>query len=294
MEPTQAGIRRWWILTAIFALPFTFFLIRVAGSTSEAQAGAPTETHPVSQELFAQATDYARTELTGPPEDPEPQAEIETRWSELHGQWMKALSWQEGWLYRAMVIEYRGDMGTDPETGWPLPNQALWEEWFLRGENDVPVSRSVLRRTDLERGNVWTYSWLEGIYVNHVTGTRYPDEGPYQFDFAADLGCFSALGNHPQRTLSAEWRREDGVSLYAVILRKNYRDPIQGIDDDPRAFVASETLCSREAETGAPVRIERVIITEAGERVVMDRVYDYQIQAGSTPPAALLALFEQR
>lgn len=288
----QRRVAPWWTLGAIVALAaLSFFAVwrRPDARAGRSSGPDPASTKSISRDAGAFEPGHVLSQRNS-----DAGSGIEARWAELHDRWLEALDWQGGWLYVARVIEYEGDLGTDPETGRPLPNRSLWEEWFLRENGQDRVQRSLLQRTDLDLGNVWAYSWTEEVYVSHITGAHIPDQSPSTFDPSASLGCFSALDDFSGQIRSAEWREQDGVSLYEVTIRKVYPAPVRGVDDDPRTFVASETRCSRDAETGAPVRIERVAITDAGERVLRDRVYDYQVHAGETPPAQLLSLFAQR
>ena len=221
------------------------------------------------------------------------EADIFVEWVRLHDNWIKDLQWVKGWLYYASVAEYKGDLGVDPETGWPLPNRVRWERWLSK-DNEGRIEVVLTRRTDQERGNVWLYSWIDGVSLHHNTGTTQPDNNWYQFTLKNGLNCFSATGKQAIQTIvSAERSDAGGVSQYTVIFSTEH-EPVRGVDGDPRTFVATELRCTRDAATGEPLSIEQINITDNGERVTVSYLHSFVHQVGVEPPKEMLSLLEQR
>ncbi len=265
-------------------------LVGLLGVAAAAQERAvTTEGHPPASTMGA-ASAAAAPQGTPPVSS---RSEVESTWGLLTEKWLQQLG-DEGWLYLAYKEEYRGDLGTDPETGWPLPNRALRELWILR--DDAGLLTIVLtRRTDLARGNTWLLSWADDLLVNHTGGVRTADDSWKEFHPIKDLGCVQPPEVDPQAQgfTTAEWKTEVSKSLYVVTIHTTY-PPISGIYGDSNTYVATDITCVRDGDTGAVVSAEQALTTVDGERVVTTRNYDFVVQRVSEPPAEMLALLDQR
>ena len=265
-------------------------LVGLVGAAAAAQEGDTTVVtggHPQASTMGKAAVAPQGT----PPVSP--RSEVESTWGLLTEKWLQQLG-NEGWLYLAYKEEYRGDLGTDPETGWPLPNRALREIWFLKDDAGLPTI-VLTRRTDLTRGNTWLLSWADGLLVNHTSGVRTADDGWKDFHPIKDLGCVQPPEVAPQVQgfMTAEWKTEASRSLYVVTIHTTY-PPISGIYHDSNTYVATDITCVRDGDTGAVVSAEQALTTVDGECVVATRNYDFVVQRVSEPPAGMLALLDQR
>lgn len=217
--------------------------------------------------------------------------------NELTETWLAGAG-SEGWLVVSYKDELTGELGADPETGWPLANQALWEMWYTldaAGRNTTVL----VRHTDPERGNVTRVAWEGGVLLRDPSGVREPGHDWETYRPVRDHFCNSRLpdflgpsGGDVMRQAVAEWTTDTaGASQWTVTMTTRY--PPTGLARDPNTYVATELTCSRNGATGAMEGTEEVYVTDRGERVLKQRTYDYTLTRVVIPPAEMLALLDQ-
>lgn len=234
--------------------------------------------------------------ILGQPTPPTtPRSQVEGRWRALTQKWISDLG-TEGWLYLAYTEELSSvELGVDPETGWPLPNHARRELWFLQDSLGMPTI-VLSRRQDLDRNHTWLSSSKDGVLVRHSSGVREESDEWRQFHPILDLTCVELPPVVPDLRgwMLAEERQEGGRTLYVVTFHVDYATLISGVYKDDNTYAASEFTCIRDAETGAVVSSEGAQFTVEGVRVVGGRGKDFEVRRVAEPPAEMMVLLDER
>jgi hypothetical protein len=221
---------------------------------------------------------------------------------ELTAKWLDALG-SGNWLYLASKYETTEDVGMDPETGLPLPNKSLWENWYTL-DADGRQTIYLLRRTDLERGNVDYVAWqndrLYRLPGGTIEDTRQQGDAWRTFRPLIDDSCNSHL-----RTFLSP--ADDGITkkisaeLISVPNREKWvftssieHSPVSDVSGYPGSvFTGAEFICYRDNQSGAPEGFELFLITEKGERVLLNREYDVIAQWVDDIPTEMFDILQQ-
>jgi len=206
----------------------------------------------------------------------------------------------EGWLFVSYKEERQGELGIDPETGWPLPNHALWEIWYIL-DSDGYQTTTLVRRTDLERGNVGRVAWSGGILLRQPGGVR---EGGHDNwatyrpirDHYCNTRLSEVLNDEGEVTaeLAEQWVTDVAGLRHWVTIIKVAHPPVSNVfQGDPNTYVAVETSCTRSGETGAIESTDQAYITIEGKRVLKRHTIDYVVIRVPEPPAEMLALLDE-
>ncbi len=225
---------------------------------------------------------------------------------ELTIKWAEQVTTEE-WLYISYIDEVNtdvalgvGDDAIDPETGWPLPTRALWEKWYKLDDKGQQFI-SIIQRTDLDRGNVTQVIWQDGNLLRLPSGVRENTFVPGRRVWEIyrpiwDHVCNKKLQysiSQPQDDVSikADWVTNDvGKEQWALTMTLYYppvSDAYKGV-----TAIANQSVCYRNAETGAVEYINSYVISDTGELVLVDRTYNYMAIPLKEPPADVLALLE--
>lgn len=218
--------------------------------------------------------------------------DFEQTWARLSDRWLAQLE-GPGWVYSAYKMESPGDHGIDLNVNWPLPNRRLNEHWYLVDEGGR-ILAVLGRGTDLERGNVWLGSWQDNRLVLHYPGKQV-DMGPDVYTTLEDalrLRCHKP--EQPNATLTSEFIQDGERSLFVSTSVMIYDNPSSTAGPIPGVYSGQEITCIRESPTGAMVSLEKILIGEDHQRVLLTRLYDFNQQRVAEPPAEMLALLDQR
>jgi hypothetical protein len=219
--------------------------------------------------------------------------------NELTAKWLDQLG-NDGWLFVSYKDELLGSLGIDPETGWPLANKALWEHWYELDSDGRPAS-VLVRHTDLERGNVTRVVWTDGVLLRDPSGVK---EDGHQWEIyrpIVDHFCNSKLSETLRYSgevvgeVSEDWTEDaNGNALWVVTMKVTY-PPVSTADvsGEPNTYIATETTCTRNAETGAVVNSDHVFITLEDDRLLYQRTYEYVVTRVPQPPAEMLDLLDK-
>lgn len=237
---------------------------------------------------------------TGKPAPPKGPPDVITTSEELTAKWLSQAE-GEGWLYFSHKEESPGDNGVDPETGWPISNQTLWERWYKLDSQGKPII-FLLRHTDLERGNVGRVAWQDGVLLRSPSGVR-EEAQDWQYVPLKDHYCHTWIS----RTLGfrgeletvgevvAQWiGTASGARRWQVTMKLSF--PPVSVEDasgNAETIVGTILTCTRDGETGAVESSEYYSITPGDGRVLIQRAYDYIVSRVPEPPAEMLALLDQ-
>jgi hypothetical protein len=230
--------------------------------------------------------------------------EIASRAQEMAEKWRTSIQGQ-GWLFLSYNDELPYVKGTDPDTGWPLFNRVLWEQWYEL-DKDGLVTALLVRATDLDRGNVYRLAWQDGNLTRSPAWTL--DAGPewlsYDYRPINDHFCITSiidaaeLATKGTAEMTGEVTEEsqlvDGKTVWSI--RATLRHPpeittdVTGVEG---TYSASAISCSWSQETGVLIGSELRFVTDAGSEVLYQRTFDYEAAMVEEPPSEMLQLLEK-
>lgn len=219
---------------------------------------------------------------------------------ELTTKWLTTLN-SEGWLFVSYKDEtFLGDQAIDPDTGWPLPEQSIWENWYMLDENGQQTA-VISQRTDLERGNVIQSIWQDGMLLRlpsnvkddtRVTGRAWESFKPLQDHF-----CNTKISSfvYPptdgiNQEIESKWEVTGEGKKQWVLTMSVYYPPVADAFKDI-VVIGNQDICYRSEETGAVEHTEHFIITDKNERILLSRTYDYITVRVKEPPADIVHCF---
>ncbi len=221
---------------------------------------------------------------------------------ELSTKWLNTLG-NGNWLYLASKYETTEDVGADPETGLPLPNKSLWENWYAL-DADGRQTIYLLRRTDLERGNVDYTAWQHDVLYRLPSGvwvdTSQQGNVFQAFRPLSDNPCSSRLqtfltpaDNNIARKISEEILSNLNGEQWIVTMIIEH-PPVSDVSGfSGSVFTGEEFVCRWDNQTGALEGFEQFLITEKGERVLLNRAYDFIAQWVDDIPAEMVDILQQ-
>lgn len=221
---------------------------------------------------------------------------------ELTTKWINSLE-NGNWLYLASKYETSEDVGVDPDTGLPLPNKSLWESWYTL-DIDGRQTTYLLRRTDLERGNIDYVAWQDDLLYRlpseTLIDTSQQGDVWRMFSPLRDDSCNSRLqtflspvNDDIVKKVSAELISTSNGEQWVVNMVTEH-PPVSGVSGFPdKVFNGEEFICYRNNESGAMEGSELYLITDKGERVLLNRVYDVTAQWVDEIPADMLDILQK-
>lgn len=228
--------------------------------------------------------------------------EIINKGDELTKKWLNSLG-NGNWLYIASKYETAEDVGVDPDTGLPLPNKSLWESWYTL-DTDGRQTTYLLRRTDLERNNLDYTAWQNDILYRlpseTLLDTRQQGDVWKMFRPLNDVSCnsrlqtfLSPISNDIAQKISAELISTSNGEQWVVTMVTEH-PPVSDVSGFPsKVFTSKEFICYINNESGAMEGSELYLITDQGERVLLNRVYDVIVQWLDDIPADMLDILQQ-
>jgi hypothetical protein len=220
--------------------------------------------------------------------------------NELTQRWLDQMG-DNGWLYLSYKDEFLVDeSGVDPETGRPLARRALWELWYELDSSGGEVISVLVRHTDLDSQDVTRVAWKDDTLLRYPSGTM--ERGhPWEYQPIRDHFCNTEIGRtmrlagDTSGTVTDEWVRDKtGDEVWEVRMTVGYPAvSTTDVSGQPNQYVATETRCTRQVETGAIQSSELAFVTEDGKRILYERTYDYSANRVQEPPAEMRELLEQ-
>lgn len=222
--------------------------------------------------------------------------------NELTTKWLNSLG-NGDWLYVTSKYETTEDVGVDIETGIPLPNKSLWESWYIL-DADGRQTTYLTQRTDLERGNVdysaWQNDKLYRLPSGTLVDTSQQGDAWKGFRPLIDDSCnshlqtflFPAYDDIAKKVSEKLVNTPNGKQWVVVMLTEH--PPVSDVSGFPnKVFSGEEFICYRNNETGAVEGSELYLITDTGERVLLNRVYDVVAQRVDEIPTDMLDILQQ-
>lgn len=223
---------------------------------------------------------------------------------ELTTRWLEEVSAEE-WIYSAYKddIDDRVIIGyppIDPDNGWPLPRNSMWEYRFKlddQGRRAIYIQQ----RTDLELGNVSQAVWQDGNVLKLPSGIRENTNVPGRMNTyrpIRDNFCHAYLlrlssKSQEEASIEAEWvTNATGASQWVLTMIAYYPPVVSDAYPDMKV-IGNKDVCYRNAETGAVERTEHYVIPETGEPFLAGWTYDYVVKPLKELPPEMLALIEQ-
>lgn len=221
---------------------------------------------------------------------------------ELTTKWLNSLG-NGNWLYITSKYETTEDVGVDLDTGLPLPNKSLWESWYTLDTNGQQTTY-LLRRTDMERGNLDYVAWQNDTMYKLPSETLIDtsEQGDTWKIFRPlnEVSCNSRLqtflspvSNDIVKTISAELISTPNGEQWVVTMTTEH-PPVSDVSGFPnKVFNSEEFICYINNETGSMESSELYLITDKGERVLLNRVYDVIVQWLDDIPADMLDILQK-
>ncbi len=224
-----------------------------------------------------------------------PPGSVQKKLDSLTESWWRSLD-GEGWLYVAYETDSPNSIGKDPDTGWQLFKHYREEVWSL-SNNKGEIQTVLIRTTDKEHpDHIYRLAW-EGGHLLREPGFRggAPDWRSWDYHFILDSGCAREVRNAVQSGDDAAKRTEilskDGKDTWEVSLVQ-YFSPIQLPDLQTKAlFTASRLTCVWNKRPAHPISVMHFYVTENGEKVLSERIFNFEAHRAKNLPADMQALF---
>lgn len=257
--------------------------------------------------MFLAATNSKAGELREQPQEaqntPIPEAaalivEAQEFSQSLTQKWIASLGHGD-WLYVSSVYETSQELGVDPETGWPIPQKALWEYWSQLDADGQQLA-AITKRTDLETGRV-TYAIRDRTSLlrlpSNVRETVEPGSGFETFRPIWDHHCntrLHGLVNAPSEgvasTVLLEELVDEGRWKLSIHISHPRTDNVSGFFG---SFTGYELNCYRDVADGSVIRVEEFLISEEGEKVLLGLDYNYHVEWLQELPSDIQMLLDQ-
>ncbi len=223
---------------------------------------------------------------------------------DLTTKWLNALG-TDGWLYVSSYYETEEILGNDPETGLPLPNKSFWESWYQLDSLGQQTT-ALVKRTDLENGNITYVAWQNdklyrlpsGAFVDtsqqgnvwrtfrplhdHSCNTRLPE-------FTSSPSPENGVSKELLSTLE---ENVEGINEWVVTMI-TLHPPISDVSGFSGTFTGEHFVCHWNNDTGAIRGTEQYLMTETGEKVLIGRDSNYNVQRVAQPPVEMLEVLDQ-
>jgi hypothetical protein len=225
---------------------------------------------------------------------------------ELTARWIAQVTSDE-WLY----FSYKDDLDDsvvlgnppiDPDNGWPLPRNSMWEYWYQLDDKGQQTT-VIVQRTDLELGSVSQVVWQNGNMLKLPGGIRENTNVPGRRSWETyrpiwDEYCHSqpvrlSSKSQDEVSIKAEWVTDAmGINQWVLTMTAYYPPVISDAYPDMKV-IGNKDTCYRNAETGALERIEQYVIPETGEPFLAGWTYDYVVKPLKELPPEIFVLLEQ-
>lgn len=222
----------------------------------------------------------------------------------LTTKWLNALG-TDGWLYVSSYYETEEKLGNDPETGLPLPNKSFWESWYQLDSLGQQTT-ALVKRTDLENGNITYVAWQNdklyrlpsGAFVDtsqqgnvwrtfrplhdHSCNTRLPE-------FTSSPSPENGVSKELLSTLE---KNADGINEWVVTMI-TLHPPISDVSGFSGTFTGEYFVCHWNNDTGAILGTEQYLVTESGDKILLGRDFNYDVQRVDQLPSDMLKLLDE-
>lgn len=222
----------------------------------------------------------------------------------LTTKWLNALG-TDGWLYVSSYYETEEKLGNDPETGLPLPNKSFWESWYQLDSTGRQTT-ALVKRTDLENENVTYVAWQNDKLFRLPSGALVDtsQQGNMWRTFRPlhDHSCNARLleftsspnlENGITKELSSSLEKNaEGINEWIVTMT-TLHPPISDVSGFSGTFTGEHFVCHWNNDTGAILGTEQYLVTENGEKMLVGRDYNYDVQRMDKLPSDLLKLLDE-
>lgn len=210
----------------------------------------------------------------------------------LSSEWAGSLGAGD-WLFFTYTDRLEGNLGFDPDSGWPLANSAKWETWYRFDENGRAIA-VLVRHTDLERGNITRVAWRDGTLLRDTSGQPESGHDWSQYDPFRDHFCNQVVALKNSVTLE-RWEPDATGQTLWVTITSVASEPVTtpDITGELATFVASETTCARDPNSGVIQFTTLSFVEQDGTKVEYESTRNYSAEKVSAPPAEMLNLLDK-